>query len=453
MKVLLWHGWLLTGTGSNLYTANLARVWRDQGHDVLLMCQERDAGRLAYVDAHADMPPGNGSLPELPSGDGRGRCRVLRPDIGRLLPVFVLDRYEGFEAKRFVDLTEDELAVYTDHNVTALVHATRAFEPDAIVTGHEVMGPYIALRAKAETGRSYLAKLHGSGLEYAVKVQERYREHATAGLGGAEVVAGGSRYMVDEAARHIPGFRDRAVVVNPGCDVAVFRPRKRPHGAPITVGYVGKLMAAKGVHNLLAALALADPGPARVVVVGFGGFEDGLRRLWDALRSGDVAAAVDIARRGEDGPLPHLLAWLEAGSLGGPALERLRRIDLTFTGRLDHEPLARVLPTFDALVVPSVVPEAFGMVAAEAAAAGVLPVVPSHSGIGEAGAILEEELGRPGLLRFDPASPIEGIAGGLARILGLGPERAALEEAAVAVARRLWSWEHVATRLLGHAVL
>ena len=39
-----------------------------------------------------------------------------------------------------------------------------------------------------------------------------------------------------------------------------------------------------------------------------------------------------------------------------------------------------LLPLCDVAVVPSIFPEAFGMVAAEAAAAGVLPVVSAHSG-------------------------------------------------------------------------
>jgi glycosyltransferase involved in cell wall biosynthesis len=114
--------------------------------------------------------------------------------------------------------------------------------------------------------------------------------------------------------------------------------------------------------------------------------------------------------------------------------------------------LSELLPSFDVLVVPSVVPEAFGMVAAEAAASGVLPVVPRHSGIGEVGATLERELGIEGLLTYDPATPIEGIASALERVLGLdGARRQDLGRAAAEVARRLWSWERVAARLLAFA--
>jgi len=58
MRILLWHGYLLSGSGSNLYTVNIARIWRSEGHDVLLMCQERSAGAFTFVSSGS--PPACG---------------------------------------------------------------------------------------------------------------------------------------------------------------------------------------------------------------------------------------------------------------------------------------------------------------------------------------------------------------------------------------------------------
>lgn len=89
------------------------------------------------------------------------------------------------------------------------------------------------------------------------------------------------------------------------------------------------------------------------------------------------------------------------------------------------------------------------MVAAEAAACGVLPLVPGHSGIAEAGAALEEHLGAPGLLTFDHTSPVEQIATGIDRILGIDPAtRIVMGAKASALAHDRWSWGHVAESLL-----
>jgi glycosyltransferase involved in cell wall biosynthesis len=406
VRVLLWHGYLLSGSGSNVYTANLAEKWRAAGHDVLLLCQERRAERFLFVDEHAELGSGDIEWVSLGAPRSAGRCRLARPDIHDFLPVYVYDEYEGFEVKTFVDLSDEELTRYTHANVAAMERAIELHRPEAIITGHEVMGPAIARRACEPTNSSYLAKLHGSGLEFAVKKQERYRDHAIDGLQAARVVVGGSRYMIEEAASVIPGFGDRAVVVNPGCDIDLFRPVER-RSAEFTVGYVGKLIEEKGVHHLLNAIDLMQE-PPRVVVVGYGGFESELRELANGLHA---------------------------------------RIE--FTGRLDHVELAPVLPTFDVLVAPSVIPEAFGLVIAEAAACGVLPIAPAHSGIGEAARTLEEHLGRPGLLTFDPDDPIRGIASAVDRIRALTQgERRDLGSKAAALAAERWSWTTVAERLL-----
>ena len=449
MRILLWHGYLLSGSGSNLYTANLARVWRREGHEVLLVCQERAAAATGFVDVHGDFDTSNETFELVSTGVPAvsGSCALVRPNIGETLPVYVYDEYEGFKVKRFVDLSEDELDLYTETNVRALISAISGFSPDAIVTGHEVMGPFIALQACDATSTTYLAKLHGSALEYAVKKQTRYWAYARDGLNGAKVVTGGSKYMIAEAASVVPGWRERAVVVNPGCDVDIFTPRAKNNQTSV-VGYVGKFIPAKGVHNFLAALGMTSSA-LRAVVVGYGGFEAELKQLWEALRRGDEDEVRSLAERGDGGPLTGLTEWLERDGMDDSFREGIARVHLEWAGRLDHGPLSGVLPSFDALVVPSVVPEAFGMVAAEAAACGVLPIVPAHSGIGEIGETLERELDAPGLLIFDPARPVEGIARALDQVLGLDPvRRKEMEQGAATVARQLWAWPHVADRLL-----
>src|SRR3954467_12066886 len=40
MRLVLWHGYLLSGTGSNIYTQHVAGAWARLGHDVRVLCQE-----------------------------------------------------------------------------------------------------------------------------------------------------------------------------------------------------------------------------------------------------------------------------------------------------------------------------------------------------------------------------------------------------------------------------
>ncbi|HEX2058477.1 MAG TPA: glycosyltransferase family 4 protein [Actinomycetota bacterium] len=446
MRILAWHGYLLTGSGSNVYAGNTARAWRAAGHDVVLMCQETLAGVLEYVDAEADMSADNETFVEYPTKaiPAAGRCRVVRPNIGEILPVYVYDEYEGFTAKRFVDLTDEELDAYVARNVAALETMIAEHRPDAVIVGHEVMGPYIARLACEATGGRYVAKLHGSALEFAVKEQQRYLHYAKEGLTGAAAVVGGSRYMIDAAAAVVAGWESRAEVVNPGCDVDLFRPADRDPGAAPVAGFVGKLIPEKGVHHFLAALGLTRTEGLGAVAVGYGGFERELKALAYTMKTRNRSAAVKLAR---DSGLGNLVAFLEDAPDG--YWERTGRVPVEFPGRLEHGPLSATLPAWNVLVVPSVISEAFGMVAAEAAACGVLPIVPRHSGIGEAGAAVERALGAPGLLTFDPEDPVRGIAERIDALLAIPyAERRELELHAAEFARKEWSWDTVAQRLL-----
>lgn len=126
------------------------------------------------------------------------------------------------------------------------------------------------------------------------------------------------------------------------------------------------------------------------------------------------------------------------------------RRSATFTGRLDHRYAPDALAAMDVLVVPSILPEAFGMVAAEGAATGALPVVARHSGLAEVAGALEAEVRRPGLFSFAPG---EGSARRLAtsidRLLGLAvDERDELGAAVNGFVAREWTWERTASRIL-----
>ena len=120
-------------------------------------------------------------------------------------------------------------------------------------------------------------------------------------------------------------------------------------------------------------------------------------------------------------------------------------------GPLEHRHLVHLLPLADATVVPSIFPEAFGMVAAEAAAAGCPPLVARHSGLAEVADGLEEEY--PPQLRhlasFETGDAAD-LAGKLSELLALAGARPELLVRAAARTRRStrWSWAGVARRLL-----
>ena len=464
MRVLVFHGYLLHGTGSNVYNARLCAALVRAGHEVHLLCQDPDPGSLPWVDGvHAT---------------------VHRPDIGRVLPVYVPDDYEGFDARPFYELTDDEVEAYIEANVAAVRAVPRC---DIALANHLIMGPAILARALGDDV-PYAVKIHGSALEYVVKPHPRFAPWAREGLARARGILVGSSHTAESLwAAMGPDIIERTRVGPPGVDVVQFAPREPEAAragvarlaagladeAPAEAGdgfardpaaaasalaetdgrlvvFVGKLIASKGVELLLAAwpLVLREHPDARLLIVGFGAWRDGLEQLAGCLVAGDLESA--RALRAEDGrELPELAAFLDSVD----ELPPMGRV--AFTGRLEHEELAELLPAAEALVAPSTFPESFGMVAAEGAAAGALPVVARHSGLAEVSEALAERVPAPARdwLSFavGPTAVTE-LAACLTGWLGADDDvRAATREAIVAVTRERWSWDGVARTVVAAA--
>ena len=288
MRILIFHGYLLSGTGSNVYNARTAQALVALGHDVHLLCQDRHPERLPFVDAAGDWDAGALDVRELTARDGerdgaggapaapRGRCTVYRPDIGDLLPVYVADTYEGIRARTFAQCSDLEIARYVDANVAAVRELSALVAPDIALASHLVMGPVILARALRDRV-PYAAKIHGSALEYTVKPQpERFAGFAREGLAGAAAVLVGSRHTAQSLWEALGDERlaARTRLGPPGVDVELFAPRDRRvaqeglHTLSVrlreAVGQVAPLAPPVGAPRLAAARRRPPAGGERV---------------------------------------------------------------------------------------------------------------------------------------------------------------------------------------------
>ena len=148
MKVLIFHGYLLLGTGSNVYNAELGAALVRAGHEVHMLCQEREPFEQDWVDAAGDWDGGELALQTRAEPV---RATVYRPDLGGLLPVYVADRYDGIEARPFQELSEAEVDAYLARNVAAVREVAERVRPDVALANHLVMGPLILARASSES--------------------------------------------------------------------------------------------------------------------------------------------------------------------------------------------------------------------------------------------------------------------------------------------------------------
>jgi glycosyltransferase involved in cell wall biosynthesis len=192
VRILIFHGYLLRGTGSNVYNAALVTALAKLGHEVHLLCQDRHAADLPFVDAVGHWDDG-----ELHVDTLREPVRVTAytPDIGRTLPVYVADEYEGFDARPYPDLSDAEVEQYVEANAAAVREVAERAQIEVGLANHLVMGPVILARG---LDAPYAVKVHGSALTYTVAPhRERFLPYAAEGLDRAGAVLVGSRHTAE----------------------------------------------------------------------------------------------------------------------------------------------------------------------------------------------------------------------------------------------------------------
>src|SRR5215217_2639909 len=170
------HGYMLSGTGSNVYVQNLCRGLVGEGHDVHLLCQEKEALSYNFVAVHHVVDGERIERRGEQETSYAGSCAVYNPEIGDLLPVYVYDDYPGWRVKTFLDLTDEELTKYLRRNVEAVRTVLGTSSADAVITNHSVPGPLISRLALEDSDVPYASIVHGSCLQYVSRRSEKYMD-------------------------------------------------------------------------------------------------------------------------------------------------------------------------------------------------------------------------------------------------------------------------------------
>jgi len=540
LRILICHGYLLNGTGSNQYVQSLARALCKMGHHLVLFCQESKP-EIDFVSSYL-RESAHSAGPELvwkKETPYEGTCMVYKPYIGEILPVFVLDDYPGFTVKEFPQLEESELKNYVQMNKTSLKRLVKQFAPDAIIANHAVMLPYIAGEISEETNIPFIVVIHGSAIEFAVKRDPRYFHYALEGLERARWIVvpseDSSERLTDLFSSNSDDLQKKVQVIPPGVDTSIFssseesiedgvakvidaikerlrgvrivdfgKKEKRTEGQELNnvqfaaeieainamhpdwlpdsdcieklreisskkipyIIFVGKLLETKGIHCVIPALPLIKRNhPAlRFVIVGFGPLRGILELMVRAIDAGDIRTLKRLCEFGNERysgriekPFAPILEFLSNFAGEGNLSDYLRLCiegeiskSVVFTGYLSPEEHCHLLRHAKGFVFPSLAPEAFGMVVAEAMAAGVTPITAKHSGIRDALKPLEEVWGDEAqrLLIGTPEKLITRIAAATKELLDMPEEilkekRKQLEKAAC----EYFSWETVAEKI------
>ena len=227
--ICILHGYLLEGSGSNLWTRAVITSLCRQGETVHLFCQENHPEMYDFIsEAYAY----DATLQKLVlfqrESPYKGRCILHKPWIGETLPVYVWDKYEEYsDVRPMTELSDEEIEVYIQRNLSCLKKIINENDIRVLHANHAVLMSVVARRIYSDLGLSYSIMPHGSAIEYAVKKDARLfalAEDAFAEAKRIFVIGKEIRQRVAQLFPSIPDIEKKMVHLNLGVDTALFKP-------------------------------------------------------------------------------------------------------------------------------------------------------------------------------------------------------------------------------------
>jgi glycosyltransferase involved in cell wall biosynthesis len=230
--ICILHGYLLEGSGSNLWTREIARALCREGESVHLVCQENHPEAHDFIAAaYTYEPDGTRTLLLERDTSYKGRCVLHKPRLGDTLPVYVGDKYEEFaRAVPMVTLPDTEIEAYLARNIAVVERVVREAGVSILHANHAVLMSVVAERVGTAAGIPYAVMPHGSAIEYAVKQDPRFHalaEIALAAAGRVIVVGEEMRRRVLDTFPAVADLEERLFDLPLGVDMAAFTPVER----------------------------------------------------------------------------------------------------------------------------------------------------------------------------------------------------------------------------------
>ena len=331
MKVLIPNHFPLEGSGSGIYTQNVARELVEQGHEALVITPSHDQQEGYPFQVRSIL---------FSPDDGESQTN------GRLPFNFPCFTTHPLSTTKYSDLDEAQRGQYVAAFESAILEEAKSWIPDIIHAQHLWTTAYVA----SKLGLPYVATAHGTDL-MGFRWYEEWRAMALQGAAKANAVIAISGDVARDTV-DLYGVPDgRVQIIWNGFNTEIFRvmPVERDDvlrghglepGIEVLIAFTGKLAEFKGIDVLLQAAAT---------------YEKAL---------GNVATLIV----GDGGLLSELQALVNELDLQG----------VHFLGHQAQDEVARIMNVSDLAVVPSRV-EPFGLVAIEALACGT-PVVATNQG-------------------------------------------------------------------------
>jgi glycosyltransferase involved in cell wall biosynthesis len=175
------HGYLLEGSGSNLWTRSIIRALCQQGELVHLICQENHPDKYDFI-AKAIYYDLDGKTEVMLDREVPyvGSCILHKPQIGNTLPVYVWDQYEEFSnVVPMTRLSDQDIEEYLDRNIQVVNRLVERYNLKIMHANHAVLMSVVAQKVCLKYGIPYVIMPHGSAIEYVIKKDKRFYNFAS----------------------------------------------------------------------------------------------------------------------------------------------------------------------------------------------------------------------------------------------------------------------------------
>jgi glycosyltransferase involved in cell wall biosynthesis len=230
--ICILHGYLLEGSGSNLWTRSIIQSLCRDGETVHLLCQENHPELYDFIaTVHYYHSDGSDEIQLERDVPYSGRCIMHKPYIGDTLPVYVWDQYEEFsDVQPMIKLDNDSLENYLTHNVKILIRIVEQYKVSVLHVNHAVLMSVVAKRVFDELSVPFAIMPHGSAIEYAVKKDPRFFTYALEAFTKADriyVIGKELRQRVNTLFPDIGNLENKIFDLNLGVDTSLFQPIDR----------------------------------------------------------------------------------------------------------------------------------------------------------------------------------------------------------------------------------
>jgi glycosyltransferase involved in cell wall biosynthesis len=305
MRIGLWHGYLLGGTGSNIFSNNLLREYARSGIDTILFAQEQQPQDYDFISQGYIARDSAQSLEESFSRPTPypGKCVMIRPFINSALPVYVEDIYPGgLIASAYTKLDQASIAEYINFNVRAITEARQLFPFKKLLVNHALSGPEIARQALADQ-TPYSVILHGSDLTYAASQNETLRQLTLQGCSKAEFIFAAGESLVAQFTEISQNTLPNKIrIVTPGVDTELFCPSRQPSLDANDLASLREWAAHNATGISSEAKAIASAAAERDISTSLAVWTDALEKHSNRSADADLVNSVQKCFSGEVAP-------------------------------------------------------------------------------------------------------------------------------------------------------